>query len=267
MNYISAYCTDAGAIKRVNQDSICIKSALSGENEYILSAVCDGLGGLSEGEKASSYVITKLAEWFEKTFPDFIKSDKSVLEIRSSLDSLLHDVSASINRYGRKTGKLLGTTMTLILCLGNCGKIIIAHIGDTRVYRIKENSTEILTSDHSVLFDEIRNGSLSEEEAADDSRQNQLTRCIGAGMENITVDYSIIPAETDCVYLICSDGFRKKITTGEISEKLQPQKITDEEYAETALKNLTETCILRNENDNISSVIIKLNEKAVPQLA
>ena len=262
MNYISAYCTDAGAIKRINQDSLCIKSAASGKNEYILAAVCDGLGGLSDGETASAFVICRLSDWFEESLPELIKQEKTVLQIRKALDEALHDANDRLNAYSEKSRKLLGTTMSLLLYLGNHQKIITAHAGDTRIYQITDSRTDILTTDHSVLADEIKNGNISEEEALNDRRQNQLTRCMGAQLENTAFDYSIIPAETEVTYMICSDGFRKKITAEDISEKLRPGLISDEAAGEKSLRALTDMCIAAKETDNITSLIVKLTEKA-----
>jgi protein phosphatase len=267
MNYISAYCTDTGAIKRINQDSLCIKSAAMNGNEYILAAVCDGLGGLSDGETASAFVICTLSEWFEKRLPEMLKEEKNILQIRHDLDDTLHDASDRLNSYAERTGKTLGTTMTALIFLGNQGKIIAAHIGDSRAYMIKNGNAELLTTDHSVIFDEIRSGKLTEEEAAADTRQNQLTRCIGAGLEDVTFDYSILTAEYDTVYMICSDGFVKKITAGEIAAELDPDVITDDGTAERKLAHLTKLCIERDETDNISSLAIKLIERAEKQIA
>ena len=102
MNYISAYCTDTGAIKRINQDSLCIKSAAMNGNEYILVAVCDGLGGLSDGETASAFVICTLSEWFEKKLPEMLKERKNILHIRHDLDDTLRDASDRLNAYATR---------------------------------------------------------------------------------------------------------------------------------------------------------------------
>ena len=267
MNYISAYCTDAGAIKRINQDSLCIKSAVSKGNEYIMAAVCDGLGGLSDGETASAYIICTLSDWFEKTLPVLLKEEKSLLQIRQKLDEDLHAASERINLYSAKTGKSMGTTLTCLLYLGNADKIIITHIGDTRAYLITDEGASVLTTDHSVISEEVKNGNISEEEAANDRRQNQLTRCIGAGIDDITFDYSIVPAEHGPVYMLCSDGFRKKLSSAEITAELSPENITDEDKAGKILLKLTKLCIKRDETDNISALVIKLKEKAENQIA
>lgn len=256
MEIITACCTDAGAIKRVNQDSLCIKHAVLGSENIILAAVCDGLGGLSDGETASSFVVTRLSEWFENSFYIHLKNDSPVLAIRKDLDSMLQETSETINQYSDETGRLSGTTMTCLIYMERYKKILCAHIGDTRIYKITEGKSEILTTDHSILSDEIRNGSISEEDAENDIRQNQLTKCMGAGLKNISFDYRIENAESDTVYLICSDGFRKKLKNDEISS------LYSSASAEARLRELTDLCIRRNETDNISAVLLKLIEKA-----
>lgn len=256
MDIITAYCTDAGAIKRINQDSLCILHAVFGSENVVLSAVCDGLGGLSDGETASSFVISRLSEWFENSVCKHLKNGSSMLAVRKDLDLMLHETSEIINLYSDKTGRLSGTTMTCMLYIEHFGKFLCAHIGDTRLYKITDEKTEILTTDHSVLSDEIRKGIISAEEASSDERQNQLTKCMGAGLKNISFDYRIDSAETGAVYMICSDGFRKKLKNDEISSLYYSAS------AEARLRELTDLCIRRNETDNISAVLVKLNEKA-----
>lgn len=260
-DFISAYFTDAGTVKRTNQDSICIKAAKRNNETHILAAVCDGLGGLPEGETASAYTVSRLSEWFEKTYPVLLRQNMSITALRSELDSCLHDISDRINRYGISPGSTPGTTMTLLLYSGLHGKIITAHIGDTRLYRISTERTELLTEDHSIVSEEVRSGKITEKEAEADARQNQLTQCIGAGLTDISFDYSIIDAEKETVFLICSDGFRRMITEEEISSALAPVKIRNTVTAEKELNNLAELCMNRNETDNISALIIMLREK------
>lgn len=263
MNFITSFCTDAGAIKRINQDSLMIKSASFRSSDIIMASVCDGLGGLNDGETASAFVISELSVWFETELPVLLKKNSSVLDIRSALDESLRKINSCINRYSEITGKMLGTTMTTLLCLSYAGKIITAHIGDTRLYKITEKSLTIVTNDHSVISEEIRKGNITEEDAASDPRQNQLTKCMGAGLESSSFDYSIIPAEKDCTYMLCSDGFRKKLSSEELKKALKPSEITDDSQSGKILRNLTDLCIKRNENDNITSLILKLNEESV----
>ncbi len=261
MTYISAYCTDAGSVKRINQDSMCIKAAEYKNNSIILAAVCDGMGGLSEGETASSYIIDGLSEWFENTLSGLLRSSKSILEIRENLDIFIHKLSDDLNHYSEITEKALGTTLSGMIFFSEMNTALTVHIGDTRIYKITDDSIRVLTTDHSVISEEIRTGILSPDSADTDTRQNQLTKCIGAVIKNAEYDYSIMKIDPGTVYMICSDGFRKKISEQEIHEGLKPGACTDDISTENALKMLLNKNLERNEIDNITALIVKPVDK------
>lgn len=257
IRYLFTYYTDKGPCRDVNQDALCFRAAEYDGNTYLFAAVCDGMGGLSEGEKASSYIIKKLTEWFSGYFSALIKQKKGMLEIRKNLDDYLHILNDRINGYSADKGISIGTTMTAFLIFGNEKRMLTAHVGDTRAYKITDSDIEVLTHDHSVVGEEVLEGVLTEEKANKDSRQNQLVKCIGAEFEDISYDYLISDTE-ECCYMLCSDGFRKEISIKELHEALKPSAITDESQAQTVLKKLTDTCIDRKENDNITSLLLKI---------
>lgn len=267
MKIIHGYFTDKGTVKKINQDSLCILSAVYNSCQMTMAVICDGLGGLSEGEKASAYTVNSLSLWFENTLPELIKKNTGVLDLRKTLDNELHRLHNNLNRYSDVTGNILGTTMTAFLTVSSSSKAISAHIGDTRLYRIYNDRITLSTNDHSVLSEEIRNGKLTEEEAENDPRQNQLTKCMGGGLKNISFDYGILPLEENCTYLLCSDGFRKKLSAEELSSGLRPSVIMSNDDAENKLRILTETCMSRGETDNISALILKLHTEDEEKLA
>ncbi|MDO5559694.1 MAG: serine/threonine-protein phosphatase [Oscillospiraceae bacterium] len=257
MTYITAYSTDEGIAKQINQDALCIKTASFRSEQIIMAAVCDGMGGLSDGETASAYIIDCLSRWFETSFADLMKSGAKLLDIRQNLDKYLHSNNDKLNDYAQTNNKILGTTMTAVFIIPTLGKMLAAHVGDSRLYRITDSGISLLTADHSVVGDEIRKGNLTEEMAGSDSRQNQLTKCMGAGLANVSYDYLISEYETQCCYMLCSDGFRKKITSDELFTSLRPDKITSDSDATQILESLTQLNMSRNETDNITALLIK----------
>ena len=100
MKLLSAACSDRGIKKKINQDSLLVRSAMTKEGEILLAAVCDGMGGLEKGEVASGEVIRALARWFEETLPLLLsggQEKKGVGErrkraIAKSLESLIQEV-------------------------------------------------------------------------------------------------------------------------------------------------------------------------------
>ncbi len=258
MNYLTAYNTNPGTAGKINQDSLGIQTAKYNGLEYIFFTVCDGVGGLDEGEKASSYITEMLCEWFQNDFSALLRKKSSVLEIRHSLDEKLHYYNDCLNRYASNKTKSLGTTVTAVLTIPSENKILVVNVGDSRLYKITSDQISIITHDHSVVGEKLRRGMISEERAAIDPKQNQITKCIGAGFDDSIYDFHIIDYQKNCCYMLCTDGFRKKITKDEIFSFLNPDINITEDDLKTNLRELIDLNIKRNETDNITAVIVKI---------
>ena len=254
--YIYSYATTEGIVKKINQDSLMIKIARYNDNDILFSAVCDGIGGLTGGEDASSFVISKVSEWFEEEYAEILRSGKTILDARKSLDKYLHRINDAINICSEKSGGR-GTTFTAMLFDPFLDSVMIAHVGDTRLYKIYEDRIEAVTSDHSIVAEEVRRGIMSEETARFDKRQNQITNCIGAGETGRVYDYMIQRPETDCLYMICSDGFRKMVSDEEIKQRLLPSANNDRETLKSNLEYLMKLNMERNESDNITALAVR----------
>ena len=98
---------------------------------------------------------------------------------------------------------------------------------------------------------------MSEETARFDKRQNQITNCIGAGETGRVYDYMIQRPETDCLYMICSDGFRKMVSDEEIKQRLLPSANNDRETLKSNLEYLMKLNMERNESDNITALAVR----------
>lgn len=258
--YNYSYVTTEGTVKKINQDALMIKTARCKDNEILFAAVCDGIGGLSGGEDASSYVIKEVSGWFERTYPCLIREQKNVLEIRQSLDDFLHLINDNINR-ACVNGRNMGTTFTSVLIDPRLDIVLVAHVGDTRLYKIYDDKSVVVTSDHSVVAEEVRRGIITEQEARFDKRQNQITNCIGAGETGRMYDFIIQKPEADCVYMLCSDGFRKMITDEEINEYLSPLANPDNDSINKNLTYLLGLNMQREEEDNITALAVRYIKK------
>lgn len=250
-----SYFTTEG-VKKINQDALLIKRAAFRGEEILFAVVCDGIGGLTGGENASSFVISGVSAWFENDYAALIKSGKSILDVRSSLDACLHRLNDDINSAA-EDGMDMGTTYTSILIDPVMNKLLVAHVGDTRLYKLTDTAAEVITSDHSVVADEVRRGIITEEQAKFDSRQNQITNCIGAGETDRMYDYIVLEPETDCTYMLCSDGFRKMISKEEMYTRLGPSAAVDDKAIRENLSELVSLDLERNENDNITALAVR----------
>lgn len=254
MEVLTAAYTDKGIQKATNQDSLCIKIAETSVGKVVLAVICDGMGGLSKGEVASASVTHAFSDWFEQELPaQLTKNDYN--EIQYRWERIIKEQNQRIAEYGKRVRIQLGTTWTALLLIDS-KFMLIGHVGDSRVYRIG-HGLEILTDDQTVVGREVRRGTMTPEQARVDPRRNVLLQCIGASklVEPQFISGTPIPGE---VYMLCSDGFRHRITEEEIYTAFLPQTLVNETVLEQKAKELVELNKHRQETDNISVLLVKI---------
>lgn len=252
MKYKIAYYTDRGIKKQTNQDGFIVKGAETDLGSVFFSVVCDGMGGLSKGELASTQVLYAFSDWFDKELPGLLQEGFFKEKLFCSWKKLLKHENIKLADYGRKNNLSLGTTATAFLIFHN--EYYIIHVGDSRIYELTKQMVQ-LTVDDTVVAREIAAGRITKEQAESDPRRNVLLQCIGASPQMEPTCQNGILAE-NAGYLLCSDGFRHVITPEEIFTQLNPAVVKDEEAMTTSLKGLVETVKLRQETDNITAVYI-----------
>lgn len=256
MEYKIALATDIGPEKKSNQDSICVKEAYTPEGTVFFAAVCDGMGGLEKGELASKAMVETFSNWFEEKLPFLLAMPDRKAEICDSLDALIKGLGKTVLVYGSDNHIQLGTTATAALFLPD-ESYLICHVGDTRVYRIDEDGAALLTEDQTLVQRELRLGRITKEQAKDDPRSNVLLQCVGAS-KYVQPVYVYGKTMKDACYLLCTDGFRHKISQREIADTLPPETNSNEVIMKRNLQSLINTNIARGETDNISAVLIRV---------
>lgn len=257
MRVITSYHTDIGINKSTNQDSLCIQVAETQLGTVVLAVICDGMGGLSKGELASASVVCAFKQWFETELPMFMKQINIVGNIKISWGQLIKKQNQRIAEYGKSNGIQLGTTLTALLIV-ETDFLLVGHVGDTRVYRINQTIDQI-TEDQTVVNREMKRGNMTLEEAENDSRRNVLLQCIGAS-KVVRPSFFISKAQRGDVFVLCSDGFRHKINDYEMLSAFRSTNTLDEESIRQQIIKLVEVNKFRNENDNITAIVIKLQE-------
>lgn len=252
MHFNFALQSDTGNFKQTNQDSALVKHAEYKGREVIMALVCDGMGGLSDGELASATVIRSFNRWFNEEFASF---DMDLSSISKRWSQMLKALNEDIRSWGNEKGERLGTTFTGIL-MGE-GKYLIVHIGDCRAYKIDTSLTQ-LTKDQTFVAREIERGHMTPEQAKTDKRRNMLLQCVGAS--SVITPQIVYGDITAGVYLLCSDGFRHEISEKEIYDHLKPELLVSREAMEKNEKALIDTVMQRGERDNITVITIKVTE-------
>lgn len=251
MHYTAIADTDVGIVKNTNQDSVLIKHASTDVGELLMAIVCDGMGGLAKGELASATVIRAFAKWFEEELlcgPE----NPDLYAVGERWVALLRSLNEQILAYGQKLGISLGTTFSGILFVND--QYVIAHIGDTRIYRIGD-SLEQLTEDQTLVAREVRLGNITPEQAKTDRRRNVLLQCVGASKK--VVPQVLVGTAKKGAYMICSDGFRHVITPEEIYESFRPENFVNADVMHSNARYLIELVKSRQERDNITVALIK----------
>lgn len=254
MEYIATYHTDVGITKKTNQDSLAIKIVETKDGMVAFSVVCDGMGGLSKGELASKELINAFAKWFDDTLVDEI--EKGLFEENRLIEqwnSIIQIQNKRLGEYGQKNNIMLGTTVSALLLYKN--QYYIAHVGDSRIYNLAQGVTQ-LTNDQTFIAREIAAGRMTEEQAKVDSRRSVLLQCVGASPV-VEPEFTKGIVYRNSVYMICSDGFRHKISDEEIFEKIGPNAAIDEEKMKYGCIFLTELVKKRRETDNITVALIR----------
>lgn len=253
MHYIATAQTDVGIVKHVNQDSLTIKIADTELGEIVLAVICDGMGGLAQGEVASANVILAFEDWFYNKLGEILANGWTPEDIKGSWYSIVHTCNDQIVRYGRSQSKDIGTTLTAMLFVGK--EYYLIHVGDCRAYEIT-SELACLTTDQTYVAREIALGHMTPEQAKTDSRRNVLLQCIGVS-NDVNPDFLHGQVKPHASYLLCSDGFRHEVAPQEIYHYCHADKNPNTEAMNQNIKYLLELNKSRNEKDNISAVLIR----------
>lgn len=256
MRYLYSAVTDVGIRKKVNQDAALLIEAETENGPILFSVVCDGMGGLSSGEKASSMVIEAFEEWFENDLPKLLPATKRVIE--KSLYRILDKGDEKVAEEGSAIGSDCGTTAAVLFLLQN--EWLALNVGDSRIYHFHNGTFEQVTHDHSYVQKEIDEGRMTEEEAEASSMRSVLLQCIGAGDMVVPDSFEGTYAEGDA-FLLCTDGFRHQLTQKEMDTWLSPDRFDTEEEIKEELTGCIEELKERKERDNITAVYIAVKRE------
>lgn len=254
-----------GARKSVNQDAYCALSAHTPFGDAALVAVCDGVGGLSSGELASSVAVRELSRWFEKdlaaivTSPDASpapRADAWVADAQASLEGLVGDLNARMRRYGADLNVRLGTTLTALVV--HRGRFLVAHVGDCRAYRLGEKGVEQLTRDQTLIQAEIDAGRIDAREALTHPKGSVILQAVGA-CDEVVPEYAQGACRGGELFLVCSDGLYRRQDERGIEEALVSAGDAEDGLLD-ALGDLIAAALDAGEADNITGVLLRVEE-------
>lgn len=213
--------SDQGKVRASNQDS--------GYSGYHLFFVADGMGGHAGGDIASALVTQQVSQ-VDQIFEGTEKAKKTLIEALVNANDKL---SVTVRDHPELHG--LGTTFSGLALVGN--QLVMAHIGDSRIYRVSAGKVEQVTKDHTFVQRLVDLGRITEEEALVHPRRSVLMRVLGDIEENPEIDTEVFEAVPGDRWLICSDGLSGVVPEHVINDillsKVGSQEVTDLLIGET----------------------------------
>lgn len=245
----TALRTDKGRVRDHNEDSVREDPDLG------LIVLADGMGGHNAGEVASAMAVHTILEsitvgWALRAEMKAGSDGPEAALVRKAVE-IAHE---TIRNQSESQPQYQGMGTTVVVCLLYDNQLIVAHVGDSRLYRLRHKKLEQMTQDHSLLEDLVAKGFYSRDEAAQNVKRNILTRALGSG-EEVIVDVLLEPAETGDLYLLCSDGLTEMLPDDQI-------RLTLLEFSDR-LNAAADTLVrLANENggkDNVSVALARID--------
>ncbi|RLB55773.1 MAG: Stp1/IreP family PP2C-type Ser/Thr phosphatase [Deltaproteobacteria bacterium] len=256
MDIISAGLSDVGRHREHNEDAFCILP------EYELFIVADGMGGHKAGDVASKLATHAIASFFEATssedatWPFHFDPHLSVEENRliTGIKVANKRIFEASTRDAEVQG--MGTTVVGVLFSKANNKIYVAHVGDSRCYRIRDGEITQITRDHSLVNDYLLVMPDMTQEQRDELPKNVITRALGM---HDTVVVDLVPEQPvpGDFYVLCSDGLNGMITDEEIK-----QSVLDGADVTAGARTLVERANAAGGEDNITVVVVKIQASA-----
>jgi PPM family protein phosphatase len=236
---LSAASSHIGKIRASNQDSGSV-----GRNLFV---VADGMGGHAGGDVASALAVQHLFG-LDRTY-DSVEDAREVL-FRGVLEAGA-DLTSAVEEHPELTG--MGTTVSAMIRVKS--QMVIAHIGDSRIYRLREGVLEQITADHTFVQRLVDSGRITPEEAAVHPRRSVLMRVLGDVDADPEVDTHIVDTLPGDRWLLCSDGLSGYVSERDIAETL----LTVDDVELAAHKLITQS-LSEGAPDNVTVVIVRVAE-------
>ncbi len=229
--------TDVGRVRRSNQDALIIGGGVAG--------VADGMGGHNGGEIASGETRDGILRELSGKTPD-----------RQALREAVEKINLEIWDRQEKDASLTGMGTTLTLLWPSESEMLVAQVGDSRAYLIRDGQVRQVTKDHSLVGDMVRRGVLTEEQAACHPMRNYITRAVGTE-DTIEADLFTEERKAGDRWLVCSDGLYSMISRGALEELVR------KENAEEAADALLQAALEGGGRDNITLILMTDEEGPV----
>ena len=239
--------SDVGKVRPANEDSYGF------DLRHGVFVVCDGMGGHAAGEVASKIAVDTVLSYFRDHEP--LAADASLVDAPLGAQMLSDDVNKAnecILEYADGHSAASGMGTTLVAARFIEGKFTIAHVGDSRIYLLRDGTLLQLTEDHSLVMEQVRRGVMTMEEAKKSAAQHIITRALGTE-DNTPADLAEFPAQVGDILLLTTDGVLRHLEDEQIHDIL-----ANTQPLQAACDKLIEAVLDAGAEDNATCIMIRV---------
>lgn len=250
MKFVACGKTDIGVKRTKNEDHFC------SEEDLGLFIVADGIGGHAGGEIASTMAVEVIRDYVKMSMIEkvqvFSEGNAQFAEETNRVAAGIRLANQSIYESSQKDATLhgMGTTVAVALITGN--KLSIAHVGDSRIYLVREHALFPLTDDHSVVSEQMKLGLITKEEAETSHIGNIITRALGHE-KTVAIDLNELDIIGGDRIVLCTDGLTRMV-----SDDFILSTVTSVDTHEEACTILIDTARANGGKDNITVIVIHI---------
>ncbi len=243
--------TDPGMVRAHNEDSVAVEAACG------LVVLADGMGGYNAGEVASGIAVsvttTEIARRLQRSSPIEIDPEHREELALTLLRNNIQKANMSIYLASQSQTQYEGMGTTIVAGLFYDNRVAVAHVGDSRMYRLRGEMFGAITRDHSLMQEQIDLGMISVEDARHSRNKNLVTRAVGVE-EIVGTEIHVYDVQVGDIYLLCSDGLNDMVEDTDIESVVHAMQGNLPLAAEQLIQ-------MANDNggrDNVSVILVKV---------
>ncbi len=249
--------SDPGRLREGNED------AVGCDLHHGVVVLADGMGGYQAGEVAATMAVNIILHGIQENSADSIAQDADESKAHQRAAVLLYDAVTEANRRiffsAQDNDALCGMGTTVVAIFFHGKRLSIAHVGDSRLYRLREHTLEQLTKDHSVLQELIDHGLFSPEQARHSPNRHLVTRALGVA-ETVNIELHETAVQSGDIFLLCSDGLSDMLEDRQIEQIL----VHHQQHMQRAAVRLIQAANEAGGHDNISVILVRADLPTPP---
>jgi protein phosphatase len=242
--------TDVGRLRRRNEDAIDWDTRLG------VAMVADGMGGSQGGDIAATTALRSIKDDLRRALADSERHGERARsrEVRASLVvELVRRANQGVRKSAARDRQLDGMGTTLVMALLGPDFLTAAHVGDSRLYRLRDSRLERLTEDHSMVQEMVGRGQMNARQAATSRHRNVITRALGIA-QDVSVDVAHHAIRPGDIFMLCTDGLTNMVPEAELGAAL----VAHAHSLEVAARNAVNIANARGGRDNVSVLLMRI---------